>query len=227
MKVEIWSDVVCPWCYIGKRRFEAAIHDLAPEVEIHWRAFELDPRAPRTTEVPLTEMLAKKYGMTEERARQTQAQITSTGALDGIQFRFEIAKTGNTFDAHKLIQWAQAQGAGTAVKERFMRAYFTDGQAIGDIEVLLNIIADLGLDPVAAKDALQDEHWATQVRNDQLMARQLGISGVPFFVFEGKYGVSGAQPADVLKQVIQKVRQESVDLVENQAPGCDGDSCDV
>lgn len=227
MKVEIWSDVVCPWCYVGKRRFEAAVRELVPDADVHWRAFELDPRAPVTTDLSLTQMLSKKYGMSEDKARQMQANITSTGALDGIEFHFEHAKTGNTFSAHVLIQWAQEQGFGTAVKERFMKAYFTDGEAISDVDVLLKMVGELGLDAEAGRLALQDERWATRVREDELMARQLGISGVPFFVFDGKYGVSGAQPVEVLKQVISKVVEESGGMAVGQAPGCDGDSCEV
>ncbi len=211
MNVEIWSDVVCPWCYVGKRRFETAMEGLGESVTIQWRSFELDPRAPARIEGDLTELLAKKYGMSVEKAREMGEHVTNVGAQDGIEFKFSDAKTGNTFDAHRLIQWAQSLGKGGVMKERLMKAYFTDGVVISDRDALITLAAEVGLDRESAVAALDDPTWAAQVRKDQERARDLGITGVPFFVFEQKFAVSGAQPASVLREAI-------LDLITKTTP---------
>jgi len=211
MNVEIWSDVVCPWCYVGKRRFETAMEGLGESVTIQWRSFELDPRAPARIEGDLTELLAKKYGMSVEKAREMGEHVTNVGAQDGIEFKFSDAKTGNTFDAHRLIQWAQSLGKGGVMKLRLMKAYFTDGVVISDRDALITLAAEVGLDRESAVAALDDPTWAAQVRKDQERARDLGITGVPFFVFEQKFAVSGAQPASVLREAI-------LDLITKTTP---------
>ncbi len=226
MKVEIWSDVVCPWCFIGKRRLETALEGLDESVDVQWRSFELDPRAPASIDGTLTEMLAKKYGMSVEKARQMGENVTNVGAEDGIDFRFSEAKTGNTFDAHRLIQWAQSLGKGDAMKERLMKAYFTDGVLISDRDALVGLVADLGLDPAEARTALDDPKWAAVVRGDQERARKLGISGVPFFVFEDKFAVSGAQPAAMLRDAIHELLAAKAPQVD-EGVVCSDSACET
>jgi predicted DsbA family dithiol-disulfide isomerase len=202
--VEIWSDVVCPWCYIGKRRFEAALAEFPHEVEVTWRSFELDPGAPATREHGAAEHLAAKYGMSVEQAQASHAQMTELAAREGLEYHFETARGGNSFDAHRLIHLAAAHGLQDAAKERVMRAYFTEGVAIGDREQLVALSADIGLDPDETRGVLESDAYADAVREDELLARRIGIQGVPFFVLDRRYGVSGAQPAEVLVQALEQ-----------------------
>lgn len=219
MNVEIWSDIACPWCYVGKRRLETALEGLDESVNVHWRSFELDPRAPVRTEGDLNAMLAKKYGMSIEKAQQMTENITQVGSEDGIEFRFSEVHAGNTFDAHRLIQWAQSLGKGTQMKERLMKGYFTDGVLVSDREALVKLASEVGLSAEDARAALEDPRWAAVVRGDQERAQYLGISGVPFFVFEGKFAVSGAQSASVLRNAIHQI------LSENTPQTPDGVTC--
>ena len=214
LTVEIWSDVVCPWCYIGKRRFEAALaaFEHADEVTVMWRSFELDQEAPKVAEGTATERLAAKYGMSLERAQQLHAEMTERAAQEGLDFRFDLARGGNTFDAHRLIHLAATYGHQAASKERLMRAYFTEGEPIADPETLIRVVAEVGVDPVEARDVLQTDRFAEDVREDELLASQLGIQGVPFFVLDRRYGVSGAQPPDVLVQALERAWGEAVSL---------------
>jgi predicted DsbA family dithiol-disulfide isomerase len=206
LTVEIWSDVVCPWCYIGKRRFEAALEafEHADELTIMWRSFELDQEAPKVPEGTATERLAAKYGMTLERATELHAEMTERAAAEGLDFRFDLARGGNTFDAHRLIHLAATYGHQAAAKERLMRAYFTEGEAIADPETLVRVLADVGVDPVEARDVLATDRFAEDVREDELLASRLGIQGVPFFVLDRRLGVSGAQPPEVLVQALER-----------------------
>jgi predicted DsbA family dithiol-disulfide isomerase len=201
LNVEIWSDVVCPWCYIGKRRFEAAVEQFDGEVEVTWRSFELDPGAPPVREHTASEHLAAKYGMSREQAETSHAQMTELAAQEGLEYHFELAKGGNSFDAHRLIHLAAANGLEDEVMERVMRGYFTEGVAIGDREALIALAHESGLD---ARAALEGDDYADAVREDEDLARRIGIRGVPFFVLDRRYGVSGAQPADILVQALEK-----------------------
>ena len=233
MKIEIWSDVVCPWCYVGKRRFEQALAAFPhrDEVEVVWRSFELDPQAPAERTGDYAAMLAAKYGFSVERGQQMVDTMTATAAQDGLDFRFARARVGNTFDAHRLLHLAAERGVQDAVKERLMLATFTEGEPIGDLETLVRLGAEAGLDAAEARAVLTSERYADEVRADELQARAYGISGVPFFVVDGRYGVSGAQPAAALREVLETAWTESraVSLVPagGSAPGCDDDSCAV
>jgi predicted DsbA family dithiol-disulfide isomerase len=200
LKVEIWSDVVCPWCYIGKRRFEAAVEQFDGEVEVTWRSFELDPGAPAVREHTATEHLAAKYGMSHEQAEASHAQMTALAAQEGLEYHFERARGGNSFDAHRLIHLATADGLQDEAMERVMRGYFTEGLPIGDREALVALAAELGLDGTA----LDSDAYADAVREDEHLAQRIGIQGVPFFVLDRRYGVSGAQPAEILVQALEK-----------------------
>jgi len=225
--VNVWSDVVCPWCYVGKRRLEAALARFGhkDEVEVTFHSFELDPSAPRSHDTPVTARLAKKYRMSVERAEQMVAQMTKTAAADGIEMNTERQRDGNTFDAHRLLHWAHEHGKQSALKERLFKASFTDGEPIADRDTLARLAADVGLDEEQARAVLLSDQFADDVRADEENARKLGISGVPFFVFGGKYAVSGAQPADVLLQVLERVWSEQRPEVVASGPNCDGDFC--
>ena len=233
MKVEIWSDVVCPWCYIGKRRFEQALAGFAhrEEVEVVWRAFELDASAPKERTGGYAENLAAKYGVPLAQAQQMIDNMTSVAAQEGLDFHFDTARPGSTFDAHRLLHLAAERGVQDAVKERLLRATFTEGEPIGDAETLVRLVAEAGLDADEARDVLASDRYAAEVRGDEQQARAYGITGVPFFVVDGRYGVSGAQPAEALSQVLSQAWAERSPLqmvaAGGSAPGCDGDTCAV
>lgn len=228
MKVEIWSDVVCPWCAIGKHRFEKALAQFAhrDDVEVRWRSFELDPDAPQERTGDLHEHLASKYGLTTERAEQLNAEMTERAAADGWDFHFEHAKPGNTFDAHRLLHLAAERGVQDAVKERLFSAYLVEGERIGDPETLVRIGADAGLDAEEARAVLAGLRYGDEVRADEHQARQYGISGVPFYVIDEKYGVSGAQPPEALLQVLDTAWTESHPLQVLTPAGGHGETCE-
>ena len=234
MQVEIWSDVVCPWCYIGKRRFEQALEAFphSDEVEVTYRSFELDPGAPAERAGSHTEHLARKYGITVERADQMHAQMTEVGAGDGIEFRFDLIRGGNTFDAHRLLHLARQHDRQLPLKELLMRATFTQGLPIADKDVLVRIAGEAGIPVAQAQIVLDGDSYADEVRADEQQATEYGITGVPFFVVDGKYGVSGAQPTEALVQVLERAYAESNPLTlitaeDGSAASCDGDSCAV
>jgi len=233
MKVEIWSDVVCPWCYIGKRRFEAALAGFAhrDEVELTWRSFELDPAAPASDPEPgsYTARLAAKYGRSTAEAQAMMDQMTSTAAEEGLDFRFDLARPGNTFDAHRLLHLALEHGAQDALKERLDRATFGEGLACSEHGALRALAVEVGL-PAGEVDAvLASDRYTDAVRADEAQARAYGISGVPFFVVDGRYGISGAQPAGVVLQALEQAWAERapLTLVTAGGPGCEGDTCAV
>jgi predicted DsbA family dithiol-disulfide isomerase len=205
MKVEIWSDVVCPWCYIGKRRFETALSrfDHADQVEIEWKSFELDPSSERSGEPGgSSAKLAVKYGLTPEKVEQMQANVAATAAGEGLDYDLPGAIPANTFDAHQVIHLAAVHGKQGEVKEALLRAHFVDAEAVGERDTLVRIAADAGLDPAEVREALDQQTYAEAVRTDEAEARSLGINGVPFFVVDRAYGVSGAQPAAHLLQML-------------------------
>jgi predicted DsbA family dithiol-disulfide isomerase len=237
VKVEIWSDVVCPWCAIGKRRFEKALARFAhrDEVEVTWHSFELDPSAPREQDGDLADHLAAKYGLTRERAEAMHRQMTESAAAEGWDFHFERARRGNTFDAHRLLHLAAERGVQDAVKERLFRAYFTEGEAIADHATLVRLVAEAGLDADEARAVLASDRYAAEVRADERQAQAYGITGVPFFVVDRRYGVSGAQPPEALLQALETAWAEAHPLqVLTPAAGagaagaaCADGSCDI
>jgi predicted DsbA family dithiol-disulfide isomerase len=214
LTVEIWSDVVCPWYYIGKRRFEAALEafEHRDEVTVMWRSFELDPEAPAVAEGSAAERLAAKYGMCLERAQTLHGEMTERGAAEGLEYRFDLARGANTFDAHRMIHLAATYGHQGIAQERLMRAYFTEGEAISDRETLVRLVAELGVDAEEARTALEAGRFAEDVREDEALAARFGIQGVPFFVFDRRYGVSGAQPSEAILQALQTAWGDPVSL---------------
>lgn len=215
MKVEIWSDVVCPWCYIGKRRFEDAVarFEHRDEVEVLWRAFELDPSGPRTRPGTHVGHLAAKYRTSVPEAQAMIDRVAAVAATVGLAFNLDIAQPGNTFDAHRLLHLALERGVQGALKERLMAATFNEGAAIGDPHVLVTLAVEAGLDPDEAAEVVKTDAFAADVRVDEQRAARLGISAVPFFVVNEKYGVSGAQPPEALLRLLEDTWRQ-----EQQAP---------
>jgi len=233
LRIDIWSDIACPWCYVGKRHLEQAL-DKFPhkaDVAIVWRAFELDPSAPKIRDASqrYAERLAAKYRTTAVQAQVMIDRMVDTAAKDGLEFRFDRIRPGNTFDAHRLLHLAHERGKQGALKERLLRAYMTEGQAIGDRDVLVTLAREVGLDEHEARDVAGGDRFAAEVRRDEAMARELGITGVPFFVLDQRLGVSGAQPAEVLLGAIERAWSELPrPALETFAEGavCGPDGCD-
>jgi predicted DsbA family dithiol-disulfide isomerase len=211
LTVDIWSDVVCPWCYIGKRRFEAALAQFEhrDDVSVTWHSFELDPTAPAVAEGDPAQRLAGKYGMSVEEARQRQDEISALAAEEGLTYDLAGARGGNTFDAHRLIHLGAEHGIADAVKERLMRAYFTEREPVGDRATLERLGADAGLPAGEVAEMLAGDRHADAVRTDEETATSLGIRGVPFFVLGRRYGLSGAQPPEVILQALQQAWDEA------------------
>lgn len=230
LSIDVWSDIACPWCFVGKRRLERALETF-PErssVEVVWRSFELDPSAPRQTEPGLhAERLARKYGSSVAEAEKRIARLVELARSDGISFDFERIRPGNTFDAHRVLHHAREVGLHTAVKERFLRGYLEEGRAIGDPEVLLSLAVDAGLDADAVSGVLSSGAHSDDVRADEAEAQRLGINGVPFFVIGGRYAVSGAQPAELLGRAISQAYAElsSRPIEFAEGASCEPDGC--
>jgi predicted DsbA family dithiol-disulfide isomerase len=206
LSVEIWSDIACPWCYIGKRRFEAALGDFehSDEVEVSWRSFELDPSAPREREGDRVEHLARKYGTTREQAQAMHEHMAGIGAGEGLDLRFDIARSGNTFDAHRLTHLAATHGLQDAMEERLFSAHLSEGQVIGDPAVLERLALEVGLPADEVRDVLAGERYASQVREDEQLAASLAITAVPFFVVDRAIAASGAQPPALLCELLDR-----------------------
>jgi predicted DsbA family dithiol-disulfide isomerase len=234
MNVEIWSDVVCPWCYIGKRRFEVAIADFEhrDDVTVTWRSFELDPGAPASTLGDPAERLAAKYGMSRADAEAAQARVTANAATEGLDFHLGRARSGNTFDAHRLIHHALSTGRQDQMKERLMSAYFVEGRPIGDREVLAELATEVGLDEATVREVLANGTFGDAVRHDEQEARQLRITGVPFFVIDRAYGISGAQPSELIASALRGAWSDShplqmVPVAGDAGVECTDESCDI
>jgi len=212
LRVDVWSDIACPWCFIGKRHLEQALARFPHRdgVVVLWRAFELDPSAPAElpADVPYVERLAKKYGSSREEAEHMIRRMTETAARDGLDLRFDRIRPGNTFDAHRVIHLAHDRGKQDAVKERFLRGYLSEGASIGDSETLVRLAAEAGLDAEEVRATLASDAYALDVREDEEEATELGIRAVPFFIVGGRYAISGAQPAEILLRGLSLAWQE-------------------
>ena len=205
MHVEIWSDIACPWCFVGKRRFEAALErfEHRDAVTVTWRSFELDPEAPVERTGERAAHLAAKYGTTVERAREMERQMTETAAGDGLAIDFESARSGNTFDGHRLVHLAAAHGLQDTMKERLLSAYLEQGELISDHATLARLAAEIGLPEDEVRDTLASDRYADEVRADERTAFELGINAVPFFVIDRAIGASGAHPPDALLRMLE------------------------
>jgi predicted DsbA family dithiol-disulfide isomerase len=223
MKVEIWSDLLCPFCYIGKRKFETALADFAhrDEVEVVWRSFELMPDAARESEQDMHAMLAAKLGGNRARAEAMNAHVTNQAAAVGLAYDLDRAHPTNSFDAHRLIHLAADHGLQDAAKERLLAAHFTEAQHLGRRDTLQELATEIGLDTQEVADVLAGDAYAAAVRADEAEARALGINGVPFFVINRKYGISGAQPSEVFLEALQTIWGEDHPLMMLGGPSSD------
>jgi predicted DsbA family dithiol-disulfide isomerase len=231
LRIDVWSDIVCPWCAIGKRRLEAALA-LFPHrdgVEVIWRAFELDPGAPRVREGDHATRIAEKYGLTKDDAEARIRHISELAAKEGLDFKLERSRSGNTFDAHRLLALAAARGLQDAVKERLFRAYLTEGEPIGEPEVLVRLAAEAGLDAEEARSVLATDRYANEVREEEAAARTIGIRGVPFFLFDGALAVSGAQPSEVILRALEQGWASATNPSDEPAAAasCGPDGCPI
>lgn len=206
MKVEIWSDVMCPFCYIGKRNFESALQQFSgqEEVQVEWKSFQLDPTVVSGSGKNVFEYLAERKGFSYDQSVQMHRQVTQTARAAGLDYHFEKAKVANSYDAHRLIQLAKQHGLGDAAEERLFRAYFIEGHDIGNSDTLVMLGKEIGLDENMVRKMLGNNEYAVSVDSDIREAAQLGIRGVPFFVFDRKYAVSGAQPPAAFIQALQQ-----------------------
>ncbi|WP_163539303.1 DsbA family oxidoreductase [Gracilibacillus sp. YIM 98692] len=232
MQIEIWSDFVCPFCYIGKERLEQAIERFPKKLDIHikYRSFELDPNTPAYNGKSIHELIAKKYNMSLEQAKQTNKQLGEQARSVGLEFVFDTMKPTNTFDVHRISKYAKTVGKENEFVENTLYHYFTLSADLSDLETLVHIGEKSGLEKQHILDVLQNQdRYVKEVRNDQHQAQKLGITGVPFFVFNQKYAVSGAQPIETFMQALEKVEEEERGQFENLSNSkgsyCDGDQC--
>jgi predicted DsbA family dithiol-disulfide isomerase len=225
LHVEIWSDIACPWCYIGKRRFEAALEafEHRDDVRVTWRSFELDPGAPAERPGDRAVHLARKYGSSVEHAQGMQQQMTEVAAGEGLGFRFDVARDGNTFDAHRVLHLAEAHGMQDALKERLMRGYLAEGELMSDHGALERLAVEAGLPAHEVRDVLSTDRYAADVREDERTASSLGISAVPFFVVDRAMGASGAQSPEVLGELLRR----GWDARPTISVVADGESCGI
>jgi len=229
MRVDVWSDVVCPWCFVGLANLDVALEGFAhaDEVEVVLHAFQLDPRARTQTPEEQVAGIARKYGTSIGAVKARQAHIVSLGAERGIDFRFDRQWGGNTFDAHRLLHLALERGVQRPLKTRLGRAVFTDGDPVGDHDTLRKAAADVGLDPQEVDEVLAGDAYAREVLADVAAAHQMDVTGVPFFLVDGRLALSGAQPPELLGKVLQRAWDEAHPVIEHVEGLADGaaDAC--
>ncbi|GGT96711.1 DsbA family oxidoreductase [Streptomyces violascens] len=233
MRVEIWSDIACPWCYIGKARFEKGLAEFAhrDDIEVVHRSFELDPSRPKGDIGPVIPMLAKKYGRTIEEAREMEAHVASNAHAEGLGYLADGRDHGNTFDIHRVLHLAKARGRQSELLDLAYRANFAEERSVFDAEVLVEIAVAAGLDADEVRTVLADENaYADEVRADEREAAELGANAVPFFVLDRKYGISGGQPAEVFTQALEqawRAHTPALKIVEGDAEACGPEGCEV
>ncbi|MGY1747160.1 DsbA family oxidoreductase [Blastococcus sp. SYSU D00695] len=230
MRVEVWSDVVCPWCYIGKRRLETALERFPhrDQVEVVWRSFQLDPSVPEGETHSTLPALAAKYGRSVEEMRATMRHVEETAAGEGLRYELADGVSGNTLLAHEVLHLAAEHGLQAEAKERLLHAYFEEGRSVFDVDALVPLAVEVGLDEADVRAALTDHRHRPAVEEDIATARALGATGVPFFVVDRRYGAAGAQPAELLLQVLEKAWADAHPLVTvPAAEGCADGTCAV
>ena len=200
MRIEVWSDIVCPWCYIGKRRLETALASFDHDVEVEWKSFQLDPSFPRGKAIPVYDALAEKFGGGRDQVREMTARVTALAEVEGLHYDYDHGIMVNTFDAHRLAHHAKSQGLGPEMHERLMRAQLVEGETVNDVDTLVRLAEEIGVE--GARPVLTSDRYTSDVEADIREARQLGATGVPFFVLDRKYGLSGAQPVEVFEQAL-------------------------
>ncbi|MBL1221058.1 DsbA family oxidoreductase [Chryseobacterium sp. L7] len=232
MKIEIWSDVMCPFCYIGKHNFEQALEKLPfkNEVEVEWKSFQLDPTLDASKSQNTIEYFKEKKGFPAEQAAQMIGQVAQMGKGAGIDFNFEKALVINTYTAHKLLHLAKKHGKASEMEESLFKAHFIDGKNVGDLDELISLAENVGIDKDEARQALTSDELNSEISKDIQEAQHNGITSVPFFVLNGKYAVSGAQPAEVFAQALEQTYKETVSPFQDLSQGgasCDTDGCSV
>ena len=234
MKIEVWSDYVCPFCYIGKRQLEMAINESGYEgqIEIELKSFLLDPTTPTDTEQSVYEALAEKYKTTEEQIKSMTENVALRAKEVGLLYQFDTMKNANTVAAHRLAKWAKEKGLSAELSERILKGYFLEGAAIGKHEVLLQLAEEVGLNKDEAREILNSNQFADDVEQDIAEAQNLGVRGVPFFVVDRKYGISGAQAQELFNETIKKAAEEAglkpkLQMVGNDAAVCVDGQCDL
>ncbi len=234
MKIEVWSDFVCPFCYIGKRRLEMALDQFGHknEVDVDYKAFQLDPTAPAHTDQSIYQALAQKFGTTEDQVKQMNQGLIEQASEIGLTYNYDTMKPTNTFDAHRLAKYAKTLGKEKELTEVLMKAYFTDSLNVGDHETLAHLAEQVGIERTDALDVLVDESaYADAVRSEQGTAHEIGVTGVPFFLINQKYAISGAQPLETFIGALEKIWEEDhpkpqfINLSQNADAMCTDDSC--
>ena len=210
MRIEVWTDIHCPWCYLGKRRFEKALaqFEQRDQVSITWRSYQLDADLEREYPGSINDMLAEKKGISRQQAEQMHAQLTVLAAEDGLDYHFEKARVGNTFDAHRMVHLAAKHELADKMEERLMKAYFTEGLSVSDTETLVRLAAEVGLDANEARAMLNGDSYANDVLADERRAMSIGVRGVPFFLFDEKYAVSGAQRQETFLTALRRTWED-------------------
>lgn len=236
LHIEVWSDVVCPFCYLGKRRLERVLAQIAAEptrqqtaatVRVEWKSFELDPERVTRPDVPTATILAEDKGLSPEQVQGMMAHVARIAAPDGLTYDFDRSISANTFRAHVLLHYAKLHGKQHAVKERLFAAQFTEGANVDDVEALIAIAVAAGLPEAPTRAALDNPDLANDVRMDEYEARTVGVRGVPFFLINGEHAISGAQPAEVFEQVLRAALQEAEAKMPFEGPVCNPDAgCD-
>ena len=210
MKIEVWSDYVCPFCYIGKKQLEIALDELGygDKVEVEYKSYLLDPSTPVDTNSSVYEELQRKYQISLDEVKKMTENVSTRAKEVGLDYNFDDMKSANTVKAHRLAKWAETEGKGKEFTERVLKAYFLEGQAIGQTDVLLALVKEVGLSVEQAQQVIETDDFIVEVQQDISTAQNLGVRGVPFFVIDNKYGISGAQPQEVFEQTIEKAAQE-------------------
>lgn len=229
MKIEIWSDIMCPFCYIGKRNFEAALEQFADKdkIEVEWKSFQLDPTIPEVAKESQEDYLVKRKGMSKEQVQGMLANVTQMAKQVGLEYHLDKSVMVNSQKAHQLIQFAKTKNLGDQIEERLFKAFFTEGKNIADIETLTQLGVDVGLEKDELQAAFTDDQYRYQMSQDIQEGQQLGVRGVPFFVFDRKYGISGAQPSEAFLDTLSKSFTEwkaanpEVKLQMSQGQSCD------
>lgn len=233
MKIEIWSDFACPFCYIGKVRFEKALSTFKHKnkVEVVYKAYQLNPQAPKVMTGSAYEAFAKGHGTTVEQAKERFKMFTQNAKQEGLTYNYDILQMTNTFDAHRLAKWANTLGKEEALTARLMKAYFSEGKNLADYDTLAHLAEEVGLPNEQALQMLNRNEFKEQVKKDQQEARQIGVQGVPFFVLNRKYGISGAQQTAYFKQALEQIWSEENPLQtmddQDESQTCDHDECGI
>lgn len=233
MKIEVWSDFVCPFCYIGKRQLEKAIQDsgYAGQIEVQFKSFLLDPTTPIDAEASVYESLSKKYNMSVVEVKNMTANIAERATEVGLNYNFEEMKTANTTAAHRLVKWAEEKGKGAELNERILKAYFLEGKAIGRADVLIALAKEVDLNEAEALQVIHSTNYEAEVGQDIYEAKQIGVRGVPFFVVNNKFGISGAQPQALFEETIEKAAHEeglqrNIRMVGQEGAACVEGQCE-